>query len=116
MDDNQLENFSGNKPSGKVKGISDFLLILRDRWMVSLTLALPISLYFAYNSLQVPEYYESKSSFRLIPPPAIINLQKVDREQSIQPLISKHLDGLNSADLRAQVVTKIENTPELKTE
>lgn len=116
MDDNQLENFSGNKPSGKVKGVSDFLLILRDRWMVSLTLALPISLFYAYNGLQVPEYYESKSSFRLIPPPAIINLQKVDREQTLQPLISKHLDGLNSADLRAQVVTKIENTPELKTE
>ena len=116
MDDIQSDSFSQNKASQKIKGISDFILILRDRWMISLTLALPIALGFAYKSLNVPEYFASSSSFRLIPPPAIINLQKVDREQQLQPLVAKHQDGLNSQELRAQVVTKIENNPELKTE
>ena len=116
MDENEIGSLSQNPPNQKVKGISDFLLILRDRWMLSLTLALPIALGFTYKSLQVPEFFASSSSFRLIPPPAIINLQKVDREQQLQPLVSKHLDGLNSQELRAQVVTKIENSPELKTE
>ena len=82
--------------------------------MISLTLALPIA-WIYIQKLQVPEFFANSSSFRLIPPPAIINLQ-VDREQQLQPLVSKHLDGLNSQELRAQVVTKIENSPELKTE
>ena len=55
--------------------------------------------------------------FRLIPPPAIINLQKVDQqEQQFQLLVAKHRDGLNSQELRAQVTTKIENSPDLKAE
>ena len=72
---------------------------------------------FAYKELQVPEYFRSTSSFRLIPPPAIINLQKVDQqEQQFQLLVAKHRDGLNSQELRAQVTTKIENSPDLKAE
>ena len=72
---------------------------------------------FAYKGLQVPEYFRSTSSFRLIPPPAIINLQKVDQqEQQFQLLVAKHRDGLNSQELRAQVTTKIENSPDLKAE
>ena len=82
MDENEIGSFSQNPPNQKVKGISDFLLILRDRWMLSLTLALPIALGFTYKGFQVPEYYASSSSFRLIPPPAIINLQKVDRDNN----------------------------------
>ena len=85
MDESEIGLPSQNSTNQKVKGISDFLLILRDRWMISLTLALPIALGFTYKSLQVPEFFASSSSFRLIPPPAIINLQKVDREQQLQP-------------------------------
>ena len=49
--------------------------------------------------------------------PAIINLQKVDQqEQQFQLLVAKHRDGLNSQELRAQVTTKIENSPDLKAE
>ena len=57
------ENFDGNnqgpgfKPRGKIRGISDFLLIIRDRWLLAITLALPIALGYVYNELQVPEYY-----------------------------------------------------------
>ena len=100
--------------SNKVKGIGDFLLIIRDRWLLALTLALPVSLAYIYVKSQGIELYRSSSSFRLIPPPAILNLQKVDRDQHIQGLVAKHLDGLNSSDLRANVVESIKDNPELK--
>ena len=37
----------------KIKGIGDFLLILRDRWLIALTLALPVALSFIYIKSQV---------------------------------------------------------------
>ena len=100
--------------SAKVKGIGDFLLIIRDRWLLALTLAVPVALAFTYVKSQGIELYRSSSSFRLIPPPAILNLQKVDRDQHIQGLVAKHLDGLNSSDLRANVAETIKDNPELK--
>ena len=117
MDQEHADTEKSQLNSSKIRGVSDLLLILRDRWLISLLLALPIALAFAYNELQVPEYFRSTSSFRLIPPPAIINLQKVDQqEQQFQLLVAKHRDGLNSQELRAQVTTKIENSPDLKAE
>ena len=98
----------------KIKGIGDFLLILRDRWLIALTLALPVALSFIYIKSQGVELYRSSASFRLIPPPAILNLQKVDRDQQVQSLVAKHLDGLNSSDLRANVIVKINDNSELK--
>ena len=50
----------------------------------------------------------------MIPPPAILNLQKVERDQHVQGLVAKHLDGLNSQELRANVVQKIKDNPEFK--
>ena len=117
MDQEHIVTDKTHPDSNKIKGISDLVLILRDRWIISLCLALPIALFAAYKDLQVPEYFQSTSSFRLIPPPAIINLQKVDQqEQQFQLLVAKHRDGLNSQDLRTQVITKIENSPQLKSE
>ena len=117
MDQEQPESFKNQGDTVKVRGVSDVLLILRDRWLISLCIALPIALTIAYKDLQVPEFFRSSSSFRLIPPPAIINLQKVDQqEQQFQLLVGKHRDGLNSQELRMQVITKIENSPELKRE
>ena len=111
--DSPNQNKGGNQGS-RIKGIADFLLILRDRWLLSLTLALPVALGFIYVKSQGIELYRSSASFRLIPPPAILNLQKVDRDQQVQGLVAKHLDGLNSSELRANVVMKINDNPELK--
>ncbi|MDG1139739.1 MAG: polysaccharide biosynthesis tyrosine autokinase [Opitutales bacterium] len=114
------ENFDGNnqgpgiKPKGKIRGISDFLLIIRDRWLLAITLALPIALGYVYNELQVPEYYSSSATFRLIPPPSLLNLQKVERDNQVQTLITRHLDGINSQELRVNVVQKIAENPEYK--
>lgn len=114
---NKMTSDSGGSSTGsKIKGVGDFLLILRDRWLIALTLSLPVALAYIYIKSQGLELYRSSSSFRLIPPPAILNLQKVDRDQHVQGLVAKHLDGLNSQDLRLNVVQKIKDSPELKSE
>ncbi len=117
------ENFDNQRAVGesaasgtKVKGLGDFFLILRDRWLIALTLSLPIALTYIYIKSQGMELYQSSASFRLIPPPAILNLQKVDRDQHVQGLVAKHLDGLNSQDLRMNIIQKIKDSPELKSE
>ena len=114
MEDFNDQSIGKQNASNRAKGIGDFLLIIRDRWLLALTLALPVSLAYIYVKSQGIELYRSSSSFRLIPPPAILNLQKVDRDQHIQGLVAKHLDGLNSSDLRANVVESIKDNPELK--
>ena len=114
MEDFNDKTIEKQNASTRAKGIGDFLLIIRDRWLLALTLAVPISLAYIYVKSQGVELYRSSSSFRLIPPPAILNLQKVDRDQHIQGLVAKHLDGLNSADLRANVVQSIKDNSELK--
>jgi succinoglycan biosynthesis transport protein ExoP len=114
MEDFNDQAIGKQNASNRIKGIGDFLLVIRDRWLLALTLALPVSLAYIYVKSQGIELYRSSASFRLIPPPAILNLQKVDRDQHIQGLVAKHLDGLNSSDLRANVVESIKDNPELK--
>jgi succinoglycan biosynthesis transport protein ExoP len=109
-------NRQGSPAGSKIKGLGDFLLILRDRWLIGLTLSVPVALAFIYVKSQGIELFRSSASFRLIPPPAILNLQKVDRDQHVQGLVAKHLDGLNSQDLRLNVIQKIKDSPELKSE
>ena len=103
----------GNK-SSKIKSVYDYLLIIRDRWLLSITLSLPVALGYVYKESQKPEYFASNSTFRLIPPPAILNLQKVERDQQVQGLVAKHLDGLNSQELRMNVTNRIEENSEYK--
>ncbi len=117
MDLEENSNYGDYSPkSKKNKTVSEFLLILRDRWLLAVTLALPFSLAYVYKELQVPEMYQSSSSFVLIPPPKILNLQKVDRDQQVNGLISKHLDGLNSQELRMSVIARINENSDYKTE
>ena len=117
MDLEESSNYGDYSPkSKKNKTVSEFLLILRDRWLLAVTLALPFSLAYVYKELQVPEMYQSSSSFVLIPPPKILNLQKVDRDQQVNGLISKHLDGLNSQELRMNVIARINENSDYKTE
>jgi len=48
----------------KIKGLGDFLLILRDRWLIALTLSLPVALAFIYIKSQGTELFRSSASFR----------------------------------------------------
>ena len=58
------------------------------------------------------ELYESSSSFVLVPPPAILDLQSVERESHLEGLITKHTEGLNSQRLRANVILRLKNSLE----
>ena len=103
-----------SKGKSKIKGVSDFLLIIRDRWLLSAALALPASLAYVFVQQQVPEHFKSSSSFSLTPPPAILNLQSVERESHLEGLIAKHTEGLNSQQLRDSVILRLEGNPEFK--
>ena len=61
--------------------------------------------------LQSPGLYSS-SSFKQYHS-AILNLQKVERPD-VQGLVAKHLDGLNSQELRVNVIQKVKDNPEYK--
>ena len=101
---------AASSPKGKLKGITDYLLIIRDRWLLSVALALPVALGYVYKEYQQPSLFRSQSSFQLVPPPAIINLPSVDRETRLADLIRKHRDGLKSQELRAMVIDRIKTS------
>ena len=53
----ELESLSGRtaSPAPKLKGIIEYLLIIRDRWLLAIALALPVSLGYVYKEYQQPE-------------------------------------------------------------
>ena len=113
----EIENLNSQgsvRSKSKTKSIAEILLVIRDRWLLALSLALPISLGYVYLKFQDTEFFQSSSSFRLIPPPAVLNLQKVDRDTQVQGLVAKHREGLNSQELKASVIQKISDNPESK--
>ena len=59
-------NSQGSSTGSKIKGLGDFLLILRDRWLIGVTIALPVALAFIYIKSQGIELFRS-SSFSLNP-------------------------------------------------
>ncbi|NCG30946.1 MAG: hypothetical protein GWP27_10835, partial [Bacteroidetes bacterium] len=79
-----------------------------------MALSLPIALGFVYKEYQQPNIYQSSSSFRLIPPPAILNLQRVERDNQLGELVRKHNDGLKSQELRVRVLERIKDNKSYK--
>ena len=112
-----FDNFSSSqaqKGKSKIKGLSDFLLIIRDRWLLAIALSLPCALLWVFYKQQEPDKFASSCSFSLTPPPAILNLQSVERESHLEGLISRHTEGLNSEKLRINVAHQLDNNPEYK--
>ncbi|MBT5717624.1 MAG: polysaccharide biosynthesis tyrosine autokinase [Opitutae bacterium] len=99
---------------GKLKGLFDYFLIIRDRWLLSLALSLPIALGFVYKEYQQPSIYQSHSTFRLVPPPDILSLQRVQRENRWEELVRKHADGLNGQELKVRVLERIKDNSSYK--
>jgi len=111
-----MDSYSNPDPSqeivqstsrNRLKGIFDYFLIIRDRWLLSAALSLPITLGHVYTEYQQPNIYQSSSSFRLIPPPAILNMQRVERDSQLGELVRKHNDGLKSQELRVRILNHI---------
>ena len=112
-----FDNFSSSpvqKGKSKIKGLSDFLLIVRDRWLLAIALSLPCALLWVFYKQQAPDKFQSSCSFSLTPPPAILNLQSVERESHLEGLISRHTEGLNSEKLRINVAHQLDNNPQYK--
>lgn len=80
----------------------------------TLSIPLSVSLAYAFYHLQEPEWFQSSCSFNLTPPPAILNLQSVDRDSHLQSLVSRHTEGLNSQQLRTNVNRQFDNNPTYK--
>ena len=99
---------------GRFKGIFDYFLIIRDRWLLSMALSLPIALGFVYKGYQQPSIYQSSSSFRLVPPPAILNLQPVEQANQLVDLVRKHTEGLNGQELRVRVLERVKDNSSYK--
>ncbi len=50
----ELDGLTGRNPSTvpKLKGVLEYLLIIRDRWLLAIALSLPIALGYVYNKYQ----------------------------------------------------------------
>ena len=95
----------GNRPasssSPKLKGIFEYILIIRDRWLLAIALALPISLGYVHYDHQQPDQYQTYATFRVEPPLSILNnMQPVDRDKYSARIVGRHLEGLRSGELR----------------
>ena len=109
-----LEN--NNASSNRLKGIADYLLIIRDRWLIGIPLALPIAFLYAYVKLGEPEMYQARSSLILEPGQSIINMQKVVRDDYSAAILGIHLEKMRSRILRENVIAHIEKNPTKKKE
>ena len=89
----------------------DFLLIVRDRWVWGLVVALPVSLLFAYKQLNVYETYSAESTFRLKLPKKILNLTPVERDD-FRNRFSVVMEHLNSLEFKEIVINSF--SPEEK--
>ena len=103
-------------PNGQVRAIARFEggeLKKLKRWRPNGTAELELEFRKGEVVSKDPDSYESSSSFVLIPPPAILNLKSVERDSHLTGLILKHTQGLNSQELRAKVLSRL-NQPEYK--
>lgn len=106
----ESEPLSGRvaSPAPKLKGIIEYLLIIRDRWLLAIALALPVSLGYVYKEYQQPELYQTSATFRVEPPLSIVNnMQPVDRDKYSARIIGQHLEGLRSGELRNRIIRAI---------
>lgn len=112
-----FDNLEGNNSSSsRLKGITDYLLIIRDRWLIGVALALPIAFLYAYVKLGEPPMYQARSSMMLEPGQSIINMQKVVRDDYSAAILGIHLERMKSRTLRKNVVAAIEKNPSKRKE
>ena len=111
----ELDSPSGRSATPKLKGIFEYLLIIRDRWLLAIALSLPISLGYIYKQYQQPELYQASATFRVEPPLSIINnMQPVDRDKYSARIVGQHLEGLRSGELRNRIIKAINEDPSKK--
>lgn len=110
----ELDGSPNRTPSGapgpKLKGVIEYLLIIRDRWLLAIALSLPISLWYVYDKYQEPEIFKSSATFAIQPPLSIINnMQPIERDKYSARMVGDHLHRLKEKELRQRVVKAIES-------
>ena len=89
--------------SARFRGVMDFLLIVRDRWVWGLVVALPVSLLFAYKQLNVNETYSAESTFRL-KRKKYSTLLLLSEMIFSKPVLGRHVEYLNSLEFKNIVI------------
>ena len=102
-------DFLQNQPastsnSARFRGIVDFLLIIRDRWIWGLTIALPVSLIFAYNQLNVDKLFAAHASLNFQLPKKILDLTPVKRSDFNKQVLGEHVQRLSSKEFRDRLM------------
>ncbi len=109
-----LSGGTNNNSSNRLKGFMDYFLIIRDRWLFGLALAIPFSIFFAYNKLKEPPMYASTASMMLEPSKQILNMAKVVRNDYSAAILGLHLEHMKSKSLKENVTATISKKPKEK--
>ena len=102
-------DFLQNQPSpsansARFRGIVDFLLIIRDRWLWGLSIALPVSLIFAFKQLNVDKLFSASASLNFELPKKILDLTPVQRTDFSKQVLGEHVQRLRSKEFRDRLM------------
>ena len=83
----------------KLKGWAEYLIIIRERWLLALTLSVSIPCLFFYYQIQKPKIYSS-SAFLIVEPSAdrVVNIEEVVNLNTLdEDVMQVHFSQLNSS-------------------
>lgn len=87
----------------RFKGITDFLLIIKDRWLWGLLIAIPISIIFAYKQMNVDKLFQVQTNFIFEKPKKILDLSPVIQNGYSKSVLATHLNNLRSKEFRQRL-------------
>jgi len=93
--------------SPRFKGIWDFLLIIKDRWLWGLLVAIPASILFAYKQFNVDKTFAVSTNFFFERPKNILNLSPVEIQGFSKMVLAHHVKRLQSQEFRQQIQTSL---------
>lgn len=97
------QNVDSDAFGSRLKGLQDYLLIIRERWIIALTVALPISIFFLFYQLTRPPVYQAVSTLLLEPAEKVVAIEKVVRDDFSLVLLQSHIERLRSRALFTKV-------------
>ncbi len=102
---NQVTNLPISAP--RFKGVLDFLLIIKDRWLWGLLVAIPASILFAYKQFNVDKAFSVTTNFRFEQKLNTLNLTPVVRQDFSKYVLAQHVSKLQSLEFRQRIETAL---------
>lgn len=87
----------------RFKGVTDFLLIIKDRWLWGLLIAIPVSVIFAYKQMNVDKLFQVQTNFIFEKPKKILDLSPVIQNGYSKSVLATHLNNLRSKEFRQRL-------------